>query len=186
MLALAYTGTLAGAPLAARLVPWFGRRPTAFAGIVLVGLGLLPLGLTGAAAAVPMVAFLLVLEGVGQGLLNVAYTDLVTGTLPERDRGVAGSLALLTRTVGIVSGASILTALHAHGAAGGDFRRLPLRLSWRRRRIVDRASTLLLLVACLVRPLPKPVAGHLAGARCGSTPFSANYWRQQPRNRGPT
>src|SRR4051812_5485310 len=122
MLALAYTGTLAGAPLAARLVPWLGRRPTAFAGIVLVGLGLLPLGLTGAAAAVPLVAFLLVLEGVGQGLVNVAYTDLVTDTLPERDRGVAGSLALLTRTIGIVSGASILTALHAHGAAGGgDF-----------------------------------------------------------------
>jgi MFS family permease len=121
MLALAYTGALAGAPVAARLVPWLGRRPTAFAGIVLVGLGLLPLGLTGATAAVPTVAFLLVLEGVGQGLLNVAYTDLVTDTLPERDRGVAGSLALLTRTIGIVSGASILTALHAHGAAGGDF-----------------------------------------------------------------
>src|SRR4051794_27162872 len=121
MLALAYTGALAGAPVAARLVPWLGRRPTAFAGIVLVGLGLVPLGLTSAAAAVPMVGFLLVLEGVGQGLLNVAYTDLVTGTLPERDRGVAGSLALLTRTIGIVSGASILTALHAHGAAGGDF-----------------------------------------------------------------
>lgn len=121
MLALAYTGALAGAPLAARLVPWFGRRPTAFIGIVLVGLGLLPLGLTGPAAAVPVVAFLLILEGMGQGLLNVAYTDLVTGTLPECDRGVAGSLALLTRTVGIVSGASILTALHAHGTAGGDF-----------------------------------------------------------------
>ena len=54
-------------------------------------------------------------------MLNVAYTDLVTGKLPERDRGVAGSLALLTRTVGIVSGASILTALQAHGAAGADF-----------------------------------------------------------------
>ncbi len=121
LLALAYTGTLAGAPLAARLVPWFGPRPTVFAGIVLVGLGLLPLGLTSAAAAVPIVACLLVLEGVGQGLLNVAYTDLVTGTLPEQDRGVAGSLALLTRTVGIVSGASILTTLQAHGAAGADF-----------------------------------------------------------------
>lgn len=121
MLALAYTGALAGAPLAARLTPRFGRRPTAFAGILFVGLGLLPLGLTGPAAAVPIVAFLLVLEGVGQGLLNVAYTDLVTSTLPERDRGVAGSLTLLTRTVGIVSGASILTALQAHGAAGADF-----------------------------------------------------------------
>jgi hypothetical protein len=55
---------------------------------------------------------------VGQGLLNVAYTDIVTSTLAVRDRGVAGSLALLTRTVGTVSGASVLTTLHAAGAAG--------------------------------------------------------------------
>lgn len=122
MLALAYAGTLAGAPLAARLVPWLGRRPTVFVGILIAGLVLLPLGLTGASASVPLVAFLLLLEGLAQGLVNVAYTDLVTGTLPERDRGVAGSLALLTRTVGIVGGASILTTLHAYGAAaGGDF-----------------------------------------------------------------
>ena len=65
-----------------------------------------------------MVAALLVLEGVGQGLLTVAYTDIVTATLPPRDRGVAGSLSLLTRTVGIVAGASVLTALHARGAEG--------------------------------------------------------------------
>jgi hypothetical protein len=55
---------------------------------------------------------------VGQGLLSVAYTDMVTATLAQRDRGVAGSLALLTRTLGIVGGASVLTALHAAGAAG--------------------------------------------------------------------
>ena len=54
----------------------------------------------------------------GHGLLNVAYTDIVTATLSVRDRGVAGSLSLLTRTLGIVSGASVLTALHAAGAAG--------------------------------------------------------------------
>ena len=65
----------------------------------------------------PVVALLLIVEGFGQGLLTVAYTDLVTDTLPVRDRGVAGSLALLTRTLGIVSGASILTSLHAHAAS---------------------------------------------------------------------
>jgi hypothetical protein len=54
----------------------------------------------------------------GQGLLTVAYTDIVTATLPPRDRGVAGSLSLLTRTIGIVAGASVLTALQAHGAQG--------------------------------------------------------------------
>jgi MFS family permease len=119
VLALAFTGSLAGAPLAARLVPSLGRRTTAFAGVALVGAGLLPLGFTGAATPVAVVALLLIVEGLGQGLLTVAYTDLVTDTLPERDRGVAGSLALLTRTLGVVSGASVLSALYAHGATDG-------------------------------------------------------------------
>ncbi len=120
VLALAFSGSLVGAPLAARLVPRIGQRPTAFVGVAVVGLGLLPLGFTGADTAVLLVALLLIVEGVGQGLLTVAYTDLVTGTLAERDRGVAGALSLLTRTLGIVGGAAVLTALHAHGVAGGS------------------------------------------------------------------
>ena len=119
VLALAYAGSLCGAPLAARVVPRLGRRTTAFAGVALVGIGLLPLAFTTAATPVALVALLLLVEGLGQGLLTVAYTDLVTDTLPQQDRGVAGSLALLTRTLGIVGGASVLTALHAHAAADG-------------------------------------------------------------------
>lgn len=119
VLAIAYGGSLAGAPAAARLVPLVGRRTTAFLGVALVGVGLLPLAFTTEATPLALVALLLVIEGLGQGLLNVAYTDLVTDTLPEHDRGVAGSLALLTRTLGIVSGASVLTALHAHASAAG-------------------------------------------------------------------
>jgi MFS family permease len=119
VLALAFVGSMAGAPLGTRLEPRLGRRTTAFVGVALVGIGLLPLAFTGPATSVAMVALLLVIEGLGQGLLNVAYTDLVTDTLPERDRGVAGSLALLTRTLGIVSGASVLTALYTHAAADG-------------------------------------------------------------------
>jgi len=119
VLALAFCGSLAGAPLAARLVPVMGRRVTAFLGVALVGAGLLPLAFTGATTPIVVVGLLLLIEGLGQGLLNVAYTDLVTDTLPVRDRGVAGSLALLTRTLGVVSGASILTALHGHLASQG-------------------------------------------------------------------
>ena len=118
VLALAFVGSLAGAPLSAWLVARIGQRPTAFAGVVLVGLGLLPLAFTGADTPVLLVALLLIAEGLGQGLLNVAYTDIVTATLSVRDRGVAGSLALLTRTLGTVSGASVLTTLHGAGAAG--------------------------------------------------------------------
>jgi MFS family permease len=118
VLAMAFGGSLLGAPLSAFLVARIGQRPTVFAGVAFVGLALLPLGFTGIDTPVLLVAFLLVLEGIGQGLLTVAYTDIVTATLPPRDRGVAGSLALLTRTLGIVSGASVLTALQAHGAEG--------------------------------------------------------------------
>ncbi len=118
VLAMAFAGSLTGAPLSAFLVRRIGQRPTVFAGVVLVALGLLPLGFTGVQTAPVVVALLLVVEGVGQGLLTVAYTDIVTATLPPRDRGVAGSLSLLTRTIGIVAGASVLTALQARGAEG--------------------------------------------------------------------
>ena len=118
VLALSFVGSLIGAPLSARLVARIGQRPTAFAGVAGVGLGLLPLGLTGADTPVTLVALLLFFQGVGHGLLAVAYTDIVTSTLEVRDRGVGGSLAQLTRTLGTVSGVSVLTALHAAGAAG--------------------------------------------------------------------
>jgi len=118
VLALSFVGSLAGAPSSAWLVARIGQRPTAFAGIAVIGLGLLPLAFTGADTPVLLVALLLIAQGVGHGVLNVAYTDIVTSTLSVRDRGVAGSLALLTRTVGTVSGASLLTTLHAAGAAG--------------------------------------------------------------------
>ncbi len=118
VLGMAFAGSLMGAPLSAFLVKRIGQRPTVFAGLACVGLGLLPLGFTDLQTPVIVVAALLVLEGVGQGLLTVAYTDIVTATLPPRDRGVAGSLSLLTRTIGIVAGASVLTALQARGAEG--------------------------------------------------------------------
>jgi MFS family permease len=118
VLALAFAGSLTGAPLSARLAARVGHRATAFAGVAFVGLGLLPLAFTTAGTPLFVVALLLIVEGMGQGLLTVAYTDLVMATLAARDRGVAGSLALLTRTLGVVSGASVLTALQARGAAG--------------------------------------------------------------------
>ncbi len=118
VLAMTFGGGLMGAPLSAFLVKHIGQRPAVFAGVASVGLGLLPLAFTGIETPLLLVVALLVLEGVGQGLLMVAYTDIVTATLPPRDRGVAGSLSLLTRTIGTVAGASVLTALQVRGAEG--------------------------------------------------------------------
>ncbi|SKA17355.1 Predicted arabinose efflux permease, MFS family [Enhydrobacter aerosaccus] len=118
MIALAFVGGTAGAPLAARLVPRLGQRPTAFAGVLVVAVSLMALAWTTAGTPLPVLALLLLIEGSAYGLLVVAYTDIVTSSLARRDRGVAGALALLTRTVGVVSGAAVLSALQARGAAG--------------------------------------------------------------------
>jgi MFS family permease len=120
MIALAFVGGTAGAPLAARLVPRIGQRPTAFVGVVVVGASLIALGWTTPAMPMAVLVLLLLVEGSAYGVLVVAYTDIVTSTLARRDRGVAGALALLTRTLGVVSGASLLSALQAHGAAGAS------------------------------------------------------------------
>jgi hypothetical protein len=43
----------------------------------------------------------------------------VMGTLPPQHRGVAGSLAMLTRTLGVVTGATLLTLVF-HGLEGSS------------------------------------------------------------------
>ena len=57
-----------------------------------------------------MVALLL-LNGIGLGLFQVSCLDLVTAVLPRADRGVAGSLVMVTRTIGVMLGATLLTLL---------------------------------------------------------------------------
>jgi hypothetical protein len=65
----------------------------------------------------------LLLQGAGLGLFQVAYADIVIAAMPIKDRGIAGSLAMVTRTIGIVVGAAGLSALferaHLHALARG-------------------------------------------------------------------
>jgi len=119
VLALPFIGGIVSASFAIHVVRRIGQRRAAFAGIVVEALALLALSRADAETPLPAVMLPLFVLGLGQGLLTVAYTDIVTGTLARRDRGVAGALALLTRTLGIVSGATVLTALHAHAATAG-------------------------------------------------------------------
>ena len=102
-------GALAGSSLAPRAVGAFGVRRAAFAGGMLVMAGLAGVALWPAQPQLPMMITCLVLQGVGIGLYQVAYSDLVVAALPVSQRGVAGSLTMVTRTVGIVLGASLLT-----------------------------------------------------------------------------
>ena len=86
-------------------------RGMAMVGIGCIAAGLGLMALWGAGTPLALVLAALLLHGAGLGLLQVSYTEIVTATLPKGDRGVAGSLAMMTRTLGVVTAASLLTLL---------------------------------------------------------------------------
>lgn len=109
ILATAAAGAVLAAPIGGRIA---GRHISterlAIAGAAAVGGGLLLVGAwTEQTATILRIAGLAV-QGVGLGLFQLAYSDIVTAALPVRDRGVAGSLVLLTRTLGTVTAASVV------------------------------------------------------------------------------
>jgi hypothetical protein len=61
-------------------------------------------------------------QGLGMGLFQVAYTDAVVGALPVSSRGVAGSLSMVARTVGVVVGATVwMGSVQALDGGGSGF-----------------------------------------------------------------
>lgn len=121
ILASGAAGAVLAAPIGGRLI---GRRISAerlaLAGTTAIGAGLVLLSAWSEQTPTALRVAGLVVQGIGLGLFQLAYTDIVTAALPLGDRGVAGSLALLTRTLGTVAAASIVLMvfeiLHAqHG-----------------------------------------------------------------------
>ena len=76
------------------------------------------------APGVIVLAPALLVHGAGHGLYQVGYTDHIVAALHARDRGVAGSLTVLTRTIGVTLSAvaltSVLHQLEARAAATGQ------------------------------------------------------------------
>ncbi len=110
LLAISFAGTITASPLAGRLVEHVRASLVTLAGALANGVGLIAIGtVAGASAGIPPLLAALFLQGLGVGLFQTAYMDVVMATIPQHDRGVAGSIAMLTRTLGIVSGATLLT-----------------------------------------------------------------------------
>lgn len=103
-------GMLVGSLLAVPCARTLGRGATALLGGALLAGGEFAVGLWSIGATPLGMLPALLLHGAGIGLFQVAYTDNVIATLPRQDRGVAGSLTMLTRTAGIVIGAAALSA----------------------------------------------------------------------------
>jgi MFS family permease len=109
VLATAAAGAVLAAPIGGRIAGQHIRPDRlAIAGVAAIGCGLLLIGAwTEQTPTILRIAGLAV-QGVGLGLFQLAYSDIVTAALPLADRGVAGSLVLLTRTLGTVTAASVV------------------------------------------------------------------------------
>jgi MFS family permease len=102
-------GAVLAAPAAGRLIGRLSPYMVALLGALLMALGLLLVGSWGERPNLALILLALVSQGCGVGLYQVAHLEIVSATIPRRDRGVAGSLAMLTRTIGVVAGATLLS-----------------------------------------------------------------------------
>ena len=112
ILATGAAGAVLAAPVGGRVI---GRRVSAerlaVAGVLAIGAGLVLLGAWTEQTPTAVQVAGLILQGAGLGLFQLAYADMVTSALPIGDRGVAGSLTLLTRMLGTVTAAALILML---------------------------------------------------------------------------
>ena len=111
MLAAGPAGVMVAGPVAGRAADWIAPRRIALVGTVLLTLAQLLIGSAGRDPLILPLVSVMFLHGFGLGLFQVAYFDIATATIPRRDRGVAGSLVMMTRTIGVVTGATVLMLL---------------------------------------------------------------------------
>ena len=108
VLAASPAGTIVAAPMAGRLAKGHKPRLIALIGTALSGVGLFGISLSDTTPDIPILVLSMLVQGVGIGLFQVAYFDIVTATIPAQNRGVAGALGMATRTIGTVTGATVL------------------------------------------------------------------------------
>jgi MFS family permease len=111
VLAASFVGSIVASPLAGLVIERVPAGRVAALGAFLGGAGLVLIGSWTPDASCRLIAIVgaLVLQGFGVGLFQVAYMDIVMRTLPRGHRGVAGSIAMLSRSLGVVTGATVLT-----------------------------------------------------------------------------
>jgi MFS family permease len=111
VLAAGSTAMALTSPLAGRLIVRVAAEKVGALGLLTVGGGLFLIGLWPSDISPGAMALILSVQGIGVGLFQVAYTDIVIRSSPLADRGVAGSLSVLTRTMGTVTGAALLMVI---------------------------------------------------------------------------
>ena len=124
VLATSWVVTALTSPLAGRLIVRIPAERIAALGLLAAGGGLFLTGGWPAEVSPAIMVLTLGIQGIGVGLFQVSYMDIVMRSSPLADRGVAGSLGVLTRTLGTVTGATVLTLIfrlfQGSGASSAD------------------------------------------------------------------
>jgi EmrB/QacA subfamily drug resistance transporter len=107
LLAMSPLGMMLASPLGGRLLYRASTPRLSLYGLALATGGLLGISQWQPHTATLLVAGLLFLQGFGQGLFQVANMDFIMGSIPRHQQGIAGSLTMLTRTIGVVAGATL-------------------------------------------------------------------------------
>jgi MFS family permease len=123
VLATGFAAMAAASPVAGRLIGHFRAERVAPLGALSTGAGLFLIGSWQPDTPPLVMVLALGLHGLGMGFFQVAYMEIVMAASPLAQRGVAGSLSMLTRTIGVVTGAAALTlgfeAMASAARAGG-------------------------------------------------------------------
>lgn len=114
-------GTALAAPLGGRLTDRIGARWPMAAGLALEATGLALV--SGCVAGTPLweVALALALVGLGLGVFQVPNLAQVMRSVSAARQGMAGGLAFMVRTLGIVAGVQATAMIFAAGEASGGF-----------------------------------------------------------------
>lgn len=109
-LAFAPIGTMLGAACVPYLAAKLSSERIALLGVALLALAHCLIAYWGMPANPTLIVIAWLILGLGLGLFQTAYSDLVIARFTVHERGVAGSMTMLTRAIGIVLGAWLLSA----------------------------------------------------------------------------
>lgn len=152
VLAAGPLGMVLSAPVAARLSRAIHSRRMALIGAVFSAAGLFTISLLAGQMNLALLVIACWMQGFGMGLFQVAYFDIATATLPKENRGVAGSLVLMTRTLGIIMSASLLSlAFRALSDAAGGTGNAALLAGFSGAFAIAGSISLLVVVLALLR-----------------------------------
>jgi EmrB/QacA subfamily drug resistance transporter len=123
VLGCAPLGVALAGPIGGWTIGRVAANRLAFCGVTCLVTGLFAIGTWHDGTALPLLVATLILHGLGLGLFQISYMHIVTGVLSKSDRGVAGSLTMVTRSAGVVTGVTVLSWMFA--SAGGADQFLP-------------------------------------------------------------